>query len=456
MPEKHIIVDRGIPPGTSQPGQAPGNSNRWKNFGVSQLGIETGASGGLPHISSIDGVPDNRGEAPTKGSPIYLHLGSVEESLGNGDGWPDYESYADLGMNIWSAIPFELHEIRFELAGKLEKQGNENLDTIKRDLKSAGVSHDSVEAINKSLKVVQKKLSQWEGILEASINKLMSFPDVSYLSRTIKEIVADLKAGGEENAPAAIDKELAAFRSAFEVFNNLYIRNFLAAENDLLVDSRSTQKAIEQAKIMALLSAEEQSRMLAQQPLIDNDYISDKEGGVATVAYVPSRNGAPAKTSGVTVGAGVDLGSKTYDALVKDGVPLALAKKLDEYTGFKGKSAKDKITSKPLILSTAEATELSKIYLEKFGSVIEKRYNKVLGSEKFRLIPINTRTAIVDVAFQHGDNLPGNTPLFWNAIINSNWQEVVNILNNFKDEYPTRRAADGKLVQSDIDNKRLP
>ncbi|MUF08400.1 hypothetical protein GNF76_29175, partial [Pseudomonas sp. CCM 7893] len=168
--------------------------------------------------------------------------------------------------------------------------------------------------------------------------------------------------------------------------------------------------------------------------------------------YVPqNRKGAPSSKSGVTIGIGVDLGSKTRESLTKDGVPSDLVQQLAEYTGFKGKEAANKLAQKPLTITEQQAALLSKVYMDKTSKSIEARYNAVVGEGAFREIPIYTRTAIISLAYQSGDNLAANSPKFWSAITQKKWAAAVNELNNYGKSSHRRRVSEGKLISLDLE-----
>ncbi|MHC8290192.1 pesticin C-terminus-like muramidase [Pseudomonas sp. XS1P51] len=449
MAEKNILVNRGIPPGTSTPANFLHFGTGWKNFS-SATGMSWGSSVGLTTTTLINGAPTSGGYAIAQ-IPFYLMQTALEESLGEGNGWLPYDSYTDLGMDFWDTIPLQLFEIRQEMAGKMDDVRNKQLSTLKSELDAAGVSYNSINIINQSLKYVQQKLSQWENTLATSIAKIMHYPAKDYLSRTISEIIADLKKINEYDAPPAIDKELQAFKDACEAANNMAIRDALVVENANLVDSRSLLQAIEQAKKMAQLDAQQQAQNLAEQPLFDMAYLSDKEGGVQTTAYVPMDHGVPADQSGATLGAGVDLGSKTPASLLNDGISQSLVSILGEYSGLRGQQALNKLQQKPLSISEAQAKELTNIYFGVISSAVETRFNNTAGAGKFRNIPFNTRTAIIDLSFQYGDNLAARAPITWGKIVSGDWSGVIQELNNFGDAYPTRRKSEAKLIQGDID-----
>lgn len=453
MAEKNILVNRGIPPGSSTPSSHPHFGSAWNNRSYN-TDMTSGASAGLTSNVTMDGAPTSGGNAVVQ-VPYYLMQSALQESLGEGQGWLPYDAYTDLGMNFWGTLPLQIYETRQEMAEQFDKQRNQQLAAVKAELTGAGVSHTSIDAINRSLKYVQQKLSQWEDNLAASVAKLLQHPARDYLERSVNDIIADLKKFNDYDVPAAIDQELAGFKDACDTANNLAIRDSLALENANLVDSRSELQAIAQAKLMAMLSAQEQGQALVQQPLFDTDYLSDKEGGVQTTAYVPMDHGVPAGNSGVTVGAGVDLGSKTTASLLADGVPQSLVSVLGEYTGLRGQQALNKLRQKPLSLSEDQANQLTDIYFDVMSSAMETRFNNAAGAGKFRSIPYNTRTAIIDLTFQYSDNLANRTPKTWEKMISGDWNGVVQELNNFGDDYPTRRKAEAKLIQGDLNRGLL-
>lgn len=484
MTEKNIIVNRGIPPGTSSgsassfgghqetglsgtsssthigtiyigtPGHSPFFGAGWHNIN-STTGLEHGAGGGLGSMSvTIDGATHSPGHTVAR-SPVYLMQGALEESLGSGHGWLPYEAYSDLGLDFWKTLPFQLVDARQEIVDKYNKQRKNKFKVLNAELINATATHNSINTTNSSLKHVQKKLSEWEDILSTSIALFIQHPAKDYLSRTIKDIMSDLNKINEYNVPEAIDKELAGLSAACEAANDLAIRDALESENAKLVDHRSMLQTLAQAKMMARLSSQEQAKSLASQPLFDMDYLTDKEGGLQVKGYVPMDRGIPVGRSGVTIGVGVDLGRKTESSLLKDGVSQSLVTTLSEYTGLLGQQALEKIKQKPLTLSNIQAQELTHIYFEKISTSIEKRYNSAAGNAAFRTLPFNTRTAIIDMAFQYGDNLSASVPKSWSMMITGDWQGLIIELNNFGDSYPSRRKSEAKLIESDFNSGLL-
>ncbi|WP_016594074.1 pesticin C-terminus-like muramidase, partial [Yersinia pestis] len=66
-------------------------------------------------------------------------------------------------------------------------------------------------------------------------------------------------------------------------------------------------------------------------------------------------------STGVTFGSGVDLGQRSKQDLLNDGVPQYIADRLDGYYMLRGKEAYDKVRTAPLTLSDNEAHLLSNI-----------------------------------------------------------------------------------------------
>ena len=64
----------------------------------------------------------------------------------------------------------------------------------------------------------------------------------------------------------------------------------------------------------------------------------------------------------------------------------------------------------------------------------------------FQDLPSNKQTVLASVAFQYGD-LPKKTPKFWKYATSDDWDSVKRELNDFKDDYPTRRRKEAKLLK---------
>ncbi|WP_250393008.1 pesticin, partial [Escherichia coli] len=187
--------------------------------------------------------------------------------------------------------------------------------------------------------------------------------------------------------------------------------------------------------------------------IVDHDIFSRNgfEGFNPTSHFPSNPSSDYFNSTGVTFGSGVDLGQRSKQDLLNDGVPQSIADKLDGYYMLRGQSAYDKVKSNPLTLSDNEAHLLSNIYIDKFSKQIEGIFNDANIGMGFSDLPVRTRTALVSLGYQHGYYLPKTTPNVWNKVTSKDWSGLVNELNNFGGGSPDRRKREGALIQQDID-----
>lgn len=187
--------------------------------------------------------------------------------------------------------------------------------------------------------------------------------------------------------------------------------------------------------------------------IVDHDIFSSNGfEGFNPTSHFPSNPGDRYfNSTGVTFGSGVDLGQRSKQDLLNDGVPQSIADKLDGYYMLRGQDAYDKVRAAPLTLSDNEAHLLSNIYIDKFSKQIEGIFNDANIGMRFSDLPVRTRTALVSLGYQHGYYLPKTTPNVWNKVTSKDWSGLVNELNNFGGGSPDRRKREGALIQQDID-----
>ncbi|MEI7173648.1 pesticin C-terminus-like muramidase [Pectobacterium carotovorum] len=182
---------------------------------------------------------------------------------------------------------------------------------------------------------------------------------------------------------------------------------------------------------------------------ININFLLESEG-FKTKGYVPkNKEGKSDENSGVTIGGGVDLGQRDKNELLRDGVPQDLVDILSPYTRIKGNVAAEKLRKSPLSLSENDADFLTSIYTQKAIRDVGKRFDAESVGLKFNELPTNTRTAIVDLEFQYG-NLKVKTPKSWGYITRNEWDLFLKELNDFGDDYKTRRQREAALVQHDL------
>ncbi|WP_433918338.1 pesticin C-terminus-like muramidase [Pectobacterium odoriferum] len=190
-------------------------------------------------------------------------------------------------------------------------------------------------------------------------------------------------------------------------------------------------------------------QILSDRLRINIDFLLESEG-FKTKGYVPKNDkGKTDENSGVTIGGGVDLGQRDKNELLRDGVPQDLVDILSPYTRIKGNVAAEKLRNSPLTLSENDADFLTSIYTQKAIRDVGKRFDAESVGLKFNELPTNTRTAIVDLEFQYG-NLKVKTPKSWGYITRNEWDLFLKELNDFGDDYKTRRQREAALIQHDL------
>ena len=188
-------------------------------------------------------------------------------------------------------------------------------------------------------------------------------------------------------------------------------------------------------------------------PLIDTRFVICHEG-FSTCGYVPldSKTGEVAGRSGVTIGAGVDLGSKDRNYFTSIGVTgSALLNQLEPYFGLTRNDAACAILNRRLTITSAEANLLTENVKNDIATRVEQRYNQNRQSETmpFRSLPRGIRTAIADVWFQFG--LPEAYPNFWRFVTKNDWKKAVKELRNFYGNPQAQLPGDLKRRNNEAD-----
>lgn len=176
--------------------------------------------------------------------------------------------------------------------------------------------------------------------------------------------------------------------------------------------------------------------------MVDFDFIHELEGWRLR-GYVPD---AGSSKSGVTVGAGVDLGHWSEAQLRRRKISDALIAKLRPYLGLRGDDAIE--LADELVLTIDEAERLSSAIQGDILSALKSRYRRAQrpGTLKWEVLPMRFKTVLASVAYQYGPALNRRTPNFWLAAVNQDWQGMVWELRHFRDRYPTRRNKEADFL----------
>lgn len=165
-------------------------------------------------------------------------------------------------------------------------------------------------------------------------------------------------------------------------------------------------------------------------PTISKKFLRCHEG-LSFCGYVPinPKNGEVLGRSGVTFGAGIDLGSKSKTSL--EFLPIAVLAKLGPYIGLRRNLAACAVIERPLVLSSNERNQLIDAVTDETIKNVSKNYNyaRVKDALPFASLPRGIRTAIVSVWYQFG--YPSAYPKFWGLVTSNDWVGAVKELRNF-------------------------
>jgi hypothetical protein len=153
--------------------------------------------------------------------------------------------------------------------------------------------------------------------------------------------------------------------------------------------------------------------------------------------------------SGLTIGAGVDLGQMNKDDLRRLKLPIELANALTPFLGIRGNAA----LNLKLQLSSTEALLLTNRVTDAIVMQIVKRYEKDSGKQFNSLSP-EVQWAVVDYFYQYGPYAMKNEPhlTLWKFMIINDWNKVVEFLLLQKN-YKERRKSEAETIMKSIEFK---
>jgi hypothetical protein len=178
-------------------------------------------------------------------------------------------------------------------------------------------------------------------------------------------------------------------------------------------------------------------------PDIDFSFIHRLEGGSLTHGYVPDVENSK---SGVTIGAGFDLGARDVSDLEKLGLDSNLIAKLYPYLGLQGHDALNYLRHNPLEISQEQATFIDIQVKQRIIDGLVRKYDQMSNIE-FCRIPSCWQTVIASVEFQYG-SVKAKCPTFWRLAISQSWSEAIHELRNFNDSYANRRNQEADFVEN--------
>jgi len=190
------------------------------------------------------------------------------------------------------------------------------------------------------------------------------------------------------------------------------------------------------------VAAEESSALMVPSN-IDMSFLGEKEG-FKLDAYIPEdKDGKVIDQSGVTVGTGVDLGSKNEEYF-KDLEPSIL-NKLKPHFGKKREAAQKSLEENPFSLTEEEALVLDNFVKAKEFNVLKKRWDR--DSEiSWDDLTTNQATAIASVYYQHGNQTFGYN--FWDQTTSGDWDSAYENLMTWGGSTPNRRRDEAALLKA--------
>jgi len=165
---------------------------------------------------------------------------------------------------------------------------------------------------------------------------------------------------------------------------------------------------------------------------IDWNFISGLEGENHHKGYQPTNN------SGVTIAIGFDLKDKTPESLKKMGFSEGLIGELKPFLGLTGLEAKKKAEN--LMLDEVYTNEINRLSKAFYATDIAKQYNKASNGKNFKDLTDAQQTVVMSVGYQYGSL--SRTPKFLQAVVEDRWEDVIKELNNFGDDFKTRRETE--------------
>lgn len=165
---------------------------------------------------------------------------------------------------------------------------------------------------------------------------------------------------------------------------------------------------------------------------IDKNFLIKVEGNKATT-YVPMKDGKPIQQSGVTIGAGVDLGAQTEKGLRDMGVKASTIAALKPFFGKKKDEAVEALdTNGPVTLDDKDLEDLNTKILNKHKKDVKNWYNKnnTVGNEWDDLTD-RQQTVALSVEYNHGKGSLTSHKFFKDYIVAGRWDKAAEELRNY-------------------------
>lgn len=197
---------------------------------------------------------------------------------------------------------------------------------------------------------------------------------------------------------------------------------------------------------------------------IHSDFISDilaRFEGVMCSGYVPCQRknfygygnaadfGTPLGASGVTIGAGLDLGQQDAAALERMGLASELRTLFRPYLGKKRVAAMQALAAAPLSISEEQCIALNRAvhadYIRRAAALYDRH-----AEQPFADIPAQAQAVLVSLFYQLGSPFPSGShpgyPTVFDHLCHARWQAAVQELRTGFRRYASRRKQEGDIL----------
>lgn len=149
--------------------------------------------------------------------------------------------------------------------------------------------------------------------------------------------------------------------------------------------------------------------------------------------------------SGVTIGAGLDLGQQRESDLKRMGIPTHLLPVLRPYLGKRKEDAISQLMARPLMLSVAECDELNAAVHGDYIRRVAGLYDVATHHLPFADLPWQAQAVITSLYYQLGST--SKDPITWGYLCHGDWGAAAHELRTGFRDYAYRRQDEAATLE---------
>lgn len=165
----------------------------------------------------------------------------------------------------------------------------------------------------------------------------------------------------------------------------------------------------------------------------------------------PARCGEPVGASGVTVGAGLDLGQQSEADLRRMGLDAELTGLFRPYLGKKRQEAVAALAAAPLIITESQCEAVDRAVHGDYMRRAADLYDRHTQGLPFAALPPQAQAVIVSLFYQLGSPFPSGKhagyPVLYRHLCAGDWAQAAQELTHGFRHYAARRRAEGELLK---------